>query len=293
MVGTMTPGRRLFIGVNTLFLLALSCVMLYPFLYVIAASFSSDVFILTGSVGILPKGFTTGAYGRVFNYPMIWRSYGNTLLYTFFGTLINIALTSLGAYPLSRKQFYGRTFFTFFVAFTMWFNAGMIPTFLVVRSYKMYNTLWAILLPGAISTYNMIVMRTFFQQIPVSLEEAALIDGCNDVQTLLRIIVPLSFVTISLFYAVGHWNSFMSALIYLRDKNKFPLQMILRDVVIQNQLQDLVNITESMDVNAESVKFATIVTATLPILCIYPFIQKYFVKGVMIGALKDNKTIGG
>lgn len=290
MVGTLTLSRRVFISVNTLLLIALSCVMLYPFLYVIAASFSSDVFILSGRVSIIPQGVNVGAYRRVFNYPLIWRSYGNTVFYTFMGTLINIVLTTLGAYPLSRKQFYGRTFFTFFLAFTMWFNAGMIPTFLVVRGYGLYNRVWAILLPGAISTYNLIVMRTFFQQIPVTLEEAALIDGCNDVQTLVRIIAPLSvpaFVTISLFYAVGHWNSFMPALIYLRDKNKFPLQMILRDIVIQNQMQELVSITESMDINAESVKYATIVTATLPILCIYPFIQKYFVKGVMIGAIKE------
>ena len=286
--GKQSKSRKLFLIINAILLIALAWVTLYPFLYVAAASFSDKLFIMQGKIGIIPIGFTTQAYESVFTYPNLWQSYGNTIFYMTAGTAINMVMTVFGAYALSRRQLLVRTFFTFFIVFTMWVNAGMIPTFLVVRDLGMYDSIWAILLPGAISTYNLVVMRTFFTSIPVSLEEAAKIDGCNDMQALLKIILPLSIpslVTIGLFYMVAHWNSFMPALIYLRSKERFPLQLILREIIMQNAMQDMLYSNDN--VISESIKYATIIVATLPILCVYPFIQKYFVKGVMIGAVKE------
>ena len=210
------------------------------------------------------------------------------------GTGINLLMTICGAYPLSRRQFYGRGVFTFFVAFTMFFGGGLIPTYLVINSYGMLDTFWVMVIPGAISTYNMIIMRTFFQGIPEELEEAATIDGCNDVQTLWKVILPLStasLMTIGMFYAVGHWNAWFNAVIYLRDSGRFPVQLWLRTIVLQNQVRDLVEGSGAVDTEAENlvadtIKFAVIVVAVLPILCVYPFVQKYFVKGVMVGSVK-------
>ena len=285
-VGKITKGRIVFIVINTTLLILLAVVTLYPFLYVPAASFSDRMFILRGDIGIIPKGFNVNAYKNVFKYHLLWRSYGNTIFYVILGTSINMLLTVLGAYPLSRKQFKGRRFFSFMLVFTMWFNAGMIPTFLVVRGMGLYNTFWALVLPNAISTYNLIVVRTFFDKIPAEMEEAALIDGGNDFQVLMKVILPLSvpvLMTITLFYLVGHWNAFMPALLYLRSEELYPLQMILRKIVLQS-LVDEENLEDQ--VLAESVKYSTIVVATVPILCVYPFIQRYFVTGVMIGAVK-------
>ena len=285
-VGKTTKGRIVFIVINTTLLILLAVVTLYPFLYVTAASFSDRMFILRGDIGIIPKGFNVNAYKNVFKYHLLWRSYGNTIFYVILGTSINMLLTVLGAYPLSRKQFKGRRFFSFMLVFTMWFNAGMIPTFLVVRGMGLYNTFWALVLPNAISTYNLIVVRTFFDNIPAEMEEAALIDGGNDFQVLMKVILPLSvpvLMTITLFYLVGHWNAFMPALLYLRSEELYPLQMILRKIVLQS-LVDEENLEDQ--VLAESVKYSTIVVATVPILCVYPFIQRYFVTGVMIGAVK-------
>lgn len=288
--GKTTFGRKCFLAVNACLLLAISAVTLYPFLYVLAASFSDRMFIMRGSVSIIPQGFNTYAYQNVFEYPYLWRSYGNTVLYMVIGTAVNMLLTVLGAYPLSRRQFAGRRVLSFLLVFTMWFNAGMIPTFLVVRGVHLYNTIWAMILPGAISTYNLIVVRTFFDNLPVEMEEAALIDGCNDWQALMKIILPLSvpvLMTITLFYMVGHWNSFMPALMYLRSKELYPLQMILREIVLQSLVaEENLEGGANEQVLAESVKYATIIVATVPILCVYPFIQRYFVTGVMIGAVK-------
>lgn len=269
--------------------------MLYPFLYVLATSFSSNASVLAGRVSIVPDGFNLRAYKAVFNYSLVWTSYRNTIFYTTLGTAINMLLTILAAYPLSRKDFYGRGIFTFFIAVTMFFSGGLIPTFLIVRGLGLYNTFWALLLPGAISTTNMIIMRTFFQNIPDALEEAAIIDGASDLQILTKIILPLSIpsiATIGMFYAVGHWNSWFSAMIYLRDRSKYPLQLVLRQIVLQNQVNELLSqqhgttIEETQSLISETVKYATIIVAVVPILCVYPFIQKYFVKGVMIGSIK-------
>jgi putative aldouronate transport system permease protein len=269
--------------------------MLYPFLFVLAASLSNSSSVARGMVGIIPKGFNLRAYDAVFKYQYIWIGYRNTLVYTSCGTVLNLFMTVCGAYPLSRKQFFGRGVFTFFIAVTMFFSGGLIPTYLVMRSYKILNTFWVMILPGAISTWNMIIMRTFFQNLPIELEEAAIIDGCSDIGVLTRIILPLStasIMTIGMFYAVGHWNAWFNAFIYLRDQDRYPLQLWLRIIVLQNQINDIAaQQTGAVDIGVENlisdtIKYAVIIVAAAPILCVYPFIQKYFVKGVMVGSVK-------
>lgn len=278
---TKSTSRKVFEVFNIIIMIFLNIIMLYPFLYVLATSFSSNASVLAGRVSIVPDGFNLRAYKAVFNYSLVWTSYRNTIFYTTLGTAINMLLTILAAYPLSRKDFYGRGIFTFFIAVTMFFSGGLIPTFLIVRGLGLYNTFWALLLPGAISTTNMIIMRTFFQNIPDALEEAAIIDGASDFQILTKIILPLStpsIATIGMFYAVGHWNSWFSAMIYLRDRSKYPLQLVLRQIVLQNQVNELLSqqhgttIEETQSLISETVKYATIIVAVVPILCVYPFI---------------------
>ena len=285
----VAPGRKAFVIINTVVLLLISAIMLYPAIYVIAASFSGETAILRGDVFLYPVRAHLKAYQKVFVYPMLWKSYSNTLLYTVLGTAINLILTVFGAWALSQKKMVGRRFFTLMCTFTMFFGGGMIPTFLVVKGLGLLNTIWGILLPGAVSTYNMILMRTFFRQIPESLVEAAELDGCKDFGVLFRIVLPLSLaslMTIGMFYAVGHWNSYFPAVMYLTtNKELNPLQIILRQVVLLNEIVENASSTEN--VMAEGIKYATIVVAMLPMLCIYPFVQRYFVKGVMIGSVKE------
>jgi putative aldouronate transport system permease protein len=286
----MTAGRFMFNLANTLFMLFVLVITLYPILFVLASSLSDQMSIRQGLVGILPKGLNIEAYRKVLAYPMISRAYLNTVTYTVCGTAISLVLTVLGAYPLSRKRFQGRKAFSMIVVFAMLFNGGIIPTFLVVRNMGMYNTIWAILIPGAVWSFYIMIMKTFFQQIPAEIEEAANIDGCNPFQTLVRIIVPLSvtsLVTIGLFYAVIQWNSFFPAMIYLKDRARFPMQIMLRNVVIQSDTDTMItDVLSEREAASESVKYATIMVATIPIMLVYPFIQKYFVKGVMIGSVK-------
>ena len=285
----VSPGRRAFVIINTIVLLLISAIMLYPAIYVIAASFSEETAILRGDVFLIPVRAHVKAYQKVFVYPMLWQSYRNTLIYTFLGTAINLVLTVFGAWALSQKKMVGRRFLTLMCTFTMFFGGGMIPTFLVVKGLGLLNTIWAILLPSAVSTYNMILMRTFFRQIPESLVEAAELDGCRDFGILFRIVLPLSLaslMTIGMFYAVGHWNSYFPAVMYLTtNKELNPLQIILRQVVLLNEIVENASSTEN--VMAEGIKYATIVVAMLPMLCIYPFVQRYFVKGVMVGSVKE------
>jgi len=284
----VSPSRRVFQVFNVIILVTISFAMLYPVLYVTAASFSSETSILRGDVVFIPVNPHVKAYQKVFNYPLLWKSYGNTIMYTFLGTAINLVLTVFGAWSLSRKKMVGRRFFTLMCTFTMFFNGGMIPTFLVIKELKLLNTIWAILLPGAVSTYNMILMRTFFMQIPQSLVEAAELDGCRDFGVLFRIVLPLSMaslMTIGMFYAVAHWNSYFTAVLYLSKPELYPLQIILRQVVLLNEIVE--NATSTEEVMAEGIKYATIVVAMLPMLCIYPFVQRYFVKGVMVGSVKE------
>lgn len=289
--GKKTAGRRTFEVINYSLIILVCLVTLYPFIYVLACSFSSDPAILGGKVSFFPVDFQTHTYKLVLDYPLIGRSYLNTIAYTIVGTAVNLVMTILGAYPLSRKDLPGRKAITFFFTFTMLFGGGLIPTYLVIKSLHMIDSFWVMILPTAVSTWNLIMMKTFFQATPVSLLEAARIDGSSEMGTLLRIVLPLSIpsiMTIGLFYAVGHWNDYFQAMIYLNTPEKFPLQILLRDIVLQNSMdKQFASMQMGQRQGSEGVKYATIMFATIPILCVYPFIQKYFVKGVMLGSIKE------
>jgi len=288
--GRMSAGDRAFMifdyTIITLFLVA----TLYPFVFVISASVSDPTALGRGEVWLWPVGLQFNSYKRVLGDPQIWTSYYNTIWYVVVGTAINLFLTTVTAYPLSRRYFSGRGKVMMFVAFTMFFSGGMVPTYLLVKSLGLMNTRLAVVLPVAISTWNMIIMRTFFEGIPVELEEAAKIDGENDLGILARIMIPLSKPVIAvmvLFYAVGHWNSWFNAMLYINDTDKNPLQILLRKILIQfDQNTIMADVQLGQDMIGQSIRYATIMVSTLPILCAYPFLQKYFVKGVMIGAIK-------
>lgn len=265
-------------------------IVLYPLVFVLSASFSDPGKVADGSIWLLPQGLTLEPYRKVFENESIWTGYANTLFYAGAGTLVNIALTVMAAYPLSRKDLPGRQIFMFLITFTMFFSGGLIPTFLLVKSLGMINTAWAMIVPGAIATYNLIVMRTFFQtSIPVELQESAWLDGCSNIRLLIGIVLPLSKPIIAvmvLFYGVGHWNAWFNALIYLKDEHLYPLQLVLREILILNQSDDIgVGMSERV-LMSESIKYSVIMVSSVPVLLIYPFIQKYFVQGVMIGSIK-------
>ena len=293
MVYKKSLGEWAFDVLNTVLLIVASIAFLYPLWFVVISSFSSASAIASGSVTIWPIGFNLDAYTRVFHDSQIWRAYGNTMIYVAVGTAINLTLTTLGAYPLSRKDLRGRNLIMLFIVFTMFFSGGLIPDYLNVRDLGLFNTRWAILLPSAISAYNLIVMRTFFQStIPDGLIESAKMEGASEYRILWSIVLPLSMPVVAvmlLFYAVGHWNSWFAAMIYLQDRSLYPLQLILREILISSQTNDLLGGVGSGDVAqiSETIKYATIVIATLPIVIIYPFLQKYFAKGVMLGGIKE------
>ncbi|MBT2758095.1 carbohydrate ABC transporter permease [Mesobacillus foraminis] len=286
-------GERLFDYGNIIFLVLLSLVTLYPLLYILLASVSDPTYVAQAR-GILlaPKDFTIEAYKMVFKNQMIITSYLNTFFYVIVGTTLNILLTSLGAYALSRKKVMWKNFIMFMIVFTMFFEGGLIPLYLLVSELNMIDTRWALIFPTAVSAFNLIIMRTAFQGIPDSLEESARIDGANDFTILFKIILPLSLPVVAvmvLFYGVYHWNSWFHAMIFLQDRELFPVQLILREILIANDTSSMTTGVSAVDAMpiGETVKYATIVVATLPILCLYPFLQKYFVKGVMIGGIKE------
>lgn len=287
-----TTGERLFGVVNVGFLVLLSIAALYPLVFVLFASFS-DPGLLVQNRGLLlfPKGFTTDAYRMVFMNPAIGSAYLNTLFYVIVGTAINILLSSMAAYGLSRREVLWKNMIMFMIVFTMFFEGGLIPTFLLVGNLGLLDTRWAIIIPTAVSAFNLIIMRTAFQAVPVELEESARLDGANDFRICWSIVFPLSLPVIAvmlLFYGVSHWNSWFSAMIYLQDRALFPLQLILREILIANDTSSMMTDISSGDQMpiGQTIKYATIIIATVPILCVYPFLQKYFVKGVMIGAIK-------
>lgn len=287
-----TFGEKLFGIVNAVILIALMILFLYPILHIIFASLSDPARIMQHR-GLLfaPLGFRLEAYKLVFENPMISVSYRNTLFYVVVGTVINIVLTSLGAYALSRKQVYIRNAVMLMITFTMFFSGGLIPSYLLIKTLHMQDTFWVMIIPGAISAYNLIIMRTYFLGLPDSLEESAKIDGAGDFTVLFKIFIPIAMPIIAvmiLFYGVGHWNAWFGASIYLRNRELFPLQLVLREILIQNSTDNMLTSVELSDKGmiGETVKYATIVVATLPILFIYPFLQKYFTKGVMIGSVK-------
>jgi putative aldouronate transport system permease protein len=285
-------GEYVFAVFNTLLMVLLVLLTLYPFMYVVFASLSAPSQIIRHR-GLLmrPLGFTAVAYRTVFANPNVVNGYKNTLIYVFAGTAINLALTTFGAYGLSRKKMLLRDPIMIFVVFTMFFSGGLIPLYLLVRNLGLLNSRFALLLPQAIFAWNLIIMRTSFQGIPDSLEESARMDGANDFTILFRIVVPLSMPVIAvmiLFYGVYHWNAWFHAMIFLRDRRLFPLQLLLREILVEDRLGDMSVGVTSVDRAAigKTIKYATIVVATVPILFAYPFLQRFFVKGVMVGSLK-------
>ncbi|WP_135547853.1 carbohydrate ABC transporter permease [Paenibacillus cymbidii] len=272
----------------------LACVViatLYPFVYMIAVSLSDSVHVLKGDVFLWPKGWNVDVYKVVLQDPLMVRAYGNTILYVVLGTAISLLVTAAGAFAVAKKEMLFHRGFMMMIVATMFFSGGMIPTFLVVKSYGLVDTIWGMVLPTAVSTWNLIVMRTFFAGLPKEVEESGRIDGLNDIGVFVRLALPLSkaiLATIGLFYAVGIWNNFFSAMLYLRSTELFPLQVVLRNIVLQgvsnsNQATNIGGDTILVD---ESLKFATIMVSTLPILMVYPFLQKYFAKGALIGSIK-------
>lgn len=285
------PGELIFQVSNYAVLLLIALICIYPVLWVISASFSNPVRVIAGEVYLWPKDFSLKAYQIIFHYDMLWIAYANTIFYVVVGTSLNVILTMMAAYPLSRTWFCGRGVITFIIVFTMFFGGGMIPSYILMRWLHLLDTRWAMILPGAVSAWNLLIARAYLQaNIPDELVEAAAMDGASDLQILFRIVFPLSMPVVAvliLFYAVGHWNEFFSALIYLRTRELMPLQIILREIVVNLQMQDvLADVIGQRALLQETVKYATIVVATGPILVLYPFLQKYFVKGVLLGSLK-------
>lgn len=267
-------------------------ITLLPFIYVIAVSFSDLEYIIRGEVGLWPKGFTLSGYKQVLNQPRLWRAYYNTIWYTVVGTICNIFFTVLAAYPLSRYSFSGRKFLNFFIAFTMYFGGGMIPTYLLISKLGLYNTRMVMVIPSLISTWNIMLCRSAFSEMPAEIIESAQIDGAGDWRIVWQIAVPLvkpTLAVVTMYYAIGHWNDFMTPLIYISTESLQPMQLLLRRVLTQfsNDLMKGVNVVAYLkSVASVQIRYVTIVVAIAPILVVYPFIQKYFVKGVMLGAVK-------
>ena len=289
---SQSVGDKIYTFVCRAFIWFVVVVTLYPFIYVLSCSISEPISVMQNKVILFPVGFSVDVYKKILAYPPFTQGYLNTIFYAVFGTMINMAFTTLMAYPLSRSNLFARKYFMFIISITLLFSGGIIPTYLVVNSLGLIDTRWAMLLPGAISTWNLILMRTFFQSIPDEMVEAAKIDGATEMQTFWHIMLPLSqaaLATITLYYAVGHWNAYFSALIYLNKPSLQPIQVFLRNIIAAAQTADLIDYT-SVSANdllmGEAIKYATIVVVATPIIVAYPFIQKYFVQGVMIGSLK-------
>lgn len=288
-----SAGEKVFEGAIAFLLILIILITLYPFVYVFSASISDPKEVAAQNVWLLPKGFSLESYRMAFENPDLWQSYYNTIWYTVVGTALNVLVTVIGAYPLSRKDFFGKGFFMVFIAITMFFSGGLIPMFILVKNLNLYNTRWALILPGLVTTWNLIIARVYFQSsIPESLPEAAKIDGCTDIGILFKIVLPLStpiLAVLTLYYAVGHWNSYFNALIYLADRKLQPVQIYLMKVLIEQSEEALGGMegVSSRSMYAVQMRYTIIIIVILPILCVYPFLQKYFVKGVMIGAIKE------
>ncbi|CAM3543033.1 MULTISPECIES: carbohydrate ABC transporter permease [Saccharibacillus] len=289
-----TKGDFWFDVVNYSLLTIVMLLVLFPLYFVLIASFSDPNLIYSGEVWLFPKGFTLEGYERIFQDAAIWTGYANSLLYASVGTFIGVAVTLCAAYPLARKDLYGKTAIMWFLLVTMFFSGGLIPTYLLIKDLNMLDSLWALVLPGAGAVFNVIIVRTFFQSsIPDEMWEAASIDGCSNARFFWSMVLPLSKSIVAvmvLYHVVGFWNGFFDAMIYLSDEQKYPLQLVLRNILVQNQ----VNSSMMIDVESyaaklrvtELIKYGVIIVASLPLLALYPFLQKYFVKGVMIGSIK-------
>ncbi|MDR2833621.1 MAG: carbohydrate ABC transporter permease [Streptococcaceae bacterium] len=294
----MSKGDRVFVGFNYLFVIVATLIVLYPLIFIISASISDPAQVSNGSMWLFPKGFTLEGYSKIFANQDIWMGYKNTIIYTIAAVLINLIVTIPCAYALSRPELFGKNIFVKFMMVTMFVSGGMIPSYLLIKNLGMLNTMWALILPGATSVYNIIVTRSFFDSnIPRELEEAAIIDGADDFTIFFKIVLPLSapiIAVIALFVGVGRWNGFMDALVYLSDRSKYPLQMILRELLI---LQDMSSNTTASNTSVQTalfekaqlvaiIKYGIMIVSTLPIIVVYPFLQRYFVKGMLVGSLK-------
>lgn len=287
-------GDRMFYLISGLILTVIFLLILYPCIFVVSASFSSGTAVQSGKVVLWPVDISFVGYDTVFHNVNIWKGFMNSLFYTFFGTIINVALTMLAAYPLSRKDLVGRDKLMLFFTFTMFFNGGIITHYILVSKLGIIDTRWSMLLPGAMSIYNMIIARTFLQNsIPNELLEAAQLDGCTDIQYLFKVVLPLSKAVLAvlvLFYGVAHWNTYFNAMIYLRNRDLFPLTLFLKEILISGQIDPSTvsdpELAEKVSQLAGVIKYSLIVVSMIPVMIIYPFVQKYFVKGVTIGAVK-------
>ena len=296
MVSARTTSDGVFDAVNSVFLTVVLMAVSYPLLFVVSASFSDPAALLSGQVWLLPVRPSLNGYQAVLQSSKVWIGYANSLFYLVAGTAVNVGITLLAAYALSRKDFTPRRVIMFLFIFTMFFDGGLIPTYLVVRSLGLINMRAALIIPAAISIWNLIVARTFIEHtIPDELVDAARMDGCNHSRFLMSVVIPLStamIAVIALFYGVAHWNEFFEALLYLNDESKFPLQIFLRQILLQNQVDSEMMAGVDPEAQAareylsELLRYALIIVGSLPVLLIYPFAQKYFVKGVMIGAIK-------
>ena len=275
--------------------LLVCALVLYPLVYVLSSSFSDPSEVAAGNVILFPKGFTLEGYSYILDYDEIWTGYRNTLFYTIAGTLLNLIATLPAAYALSRRDLFGRGIFTVLFTVTMFFSGGLIPTYLVYKQLNLLNTVWIMLIPGLVSMWNTVVCRTYFSNsIPYELQEASKIDGCNDFILFFRIVLPLSapiIAVMAMYYAVGHWNSYFNAMIYLRDTSLYPLQLVLRSILLLDTTSEMIGADAEGELLRlqqlkESMKYGVIVISALPMLVMYPFFQKYFVKGVMVGAIK-------
>lgn len=287
---------RVYLAITEVILWFMLIVILVPLIYVLSSSFSSPEAVGNGRVFLWPVDFSLKGYEAVFTTPKVWLGFRNSVFYTVAGTTINIAVTMLAAYPLSRRDLKGRGFVTALFTFTMLFSGGMIPTYLLVRDLKMIDTVWAVLLPGAMSVYNVIIARTYIQSsIPFELYESASLDGCTDDRYLIRIVLPLAkpiIAVLVLWYAVGHWNQYFNAMIYLRNPNLLPLQIVLRNFLIVEDMNGAAIANMTMDEYMDTLylknlyQYSLIVVASAPVMLLYPFIQKHFVSGIMLGSLK-------
>lgn len=266
----------------------------YPLIYIVSSSFSSPTAVSTGKVILWPVDLSLEGYKAVFKNKDVLSGYLNTIIFTVCGTTINVVMTMFAAYPLSSQKLPGKNFFLFLFTFTMLFSGGMIPTYILIKDLHMLNSIWAMILPGAVSVYNLMITKTFIQNsIPGELYEAAEIDGCSDANYFFKMVLPLSksiIAVLVLFYAIGHWNAYFNAFLYLDDRKLFPLQLVLREILIANSINSTMildpEIAAAKQGMAELLKYSLILVSTVPVMCLYPFVQKYFVKGVMIGSVK-------
>ena len=292
----LSKGDRIMDTTINVIMFLLFLVVLYPLVYVVSSSFSSGDAVFNGKVILWPVDFSTYGYEIVLKFPKVWVGYKNTIIITVLGTIMNVFTTTLVAYPLSRREFQGKGFYMFIFMFTMWFGGGLVPTYILMTNLGLINNRLAVMLTGLVSVSNMVVMRSFFRSsIPADLHDAARVDGISDIGYLVKIVLPLSkaiFSVVTLYYAVAHWNSYFSAMIYLRDPDMITLQQVLKDLLAQANpsLEDVQGLTaeeiSQMQYSADLMKYSLIVVSSAPILCAYPFVQKYFEKGVMIGSVK-------